>query len=75
MGPFIEAWVRAHGDSAAARAEARTRFFIPLLAHLDEDGIGHLPEIANGEPPHTPRGCPFQAWSVAEALRIQRLLA
>jgi|SRR5271163_1566951 len=75
MGPFIEAWVRAHGDGAAARAEARTRFFIPLLAHLDEDGIGHLPEIANGEPPHTPRGCPFQAWSVAEALRIQRLLA
>ena len=32
-------------------------------------------EIVDAEPPHTPRGCPFQAWSVGEALRIDRLLA
>ena len=23
-------------------------------------------------PPHTPRGCPFQAWSVGEAIRIDK---
>ena len=23
----------------------------------------------DGHPPHTPRGCPAQAWSVAEVLR------
>jgi glycogen debranching enzyme len=33
-----------------------------------------LPEIADGDAPHTPRGCPFQAWSVGEALRLQALL-
>jgi len=75
MGPFIEAWVRVRGDTAAAKAEARSRFLVPLLAHLDSAGIGHLPEIADAEAPHTPRGCPFQAWSVAEALRAQRLLS
>ena len=75
MGPFIEAWVRVRGETAAAKAEARARFLKPLLAHLDAAGIGHLPEIADAEPPHTPRGCPFQAWSVAEALRIERFLA
>ena len=32
-------------------------------------GLGHLSEIADGEPPHTPRGCPFQAWSLGELLR------
>jgi predicted glycogen debranching enzyme len=74
VGPFIEAWLRVRGETTAAKAEARTRFFQPLLTHLDEAGIGHLPEIADGEAPHTPRGCPFQAWSVAEALRIDRLL-
>src|SRR3989442_16015268 len=46
------------------------RFPKPLLKHLDEAGLGHIPEIADAEPPHTPRGCPFQAWSVGEALRL-----
>ena len=72
MGPFVEAWVRVRGGTAEVIAEARRRFLEPLLAHLDEAGVGHLPEIADGDPPHTPRGCPFQAWSVGEALRLDR---
>lgn len=75
IGPFIEAWVRVRGGTVAARREARARFLDPLLRHLDEAGLGHLPEIADAEPPHTPRGCPFQAWSVGEALRASRLLS
>jgi predicted glycogen debranching enzyme len=71
MGPFVEAWVRVHGGSSAAISEARDRYLNPLLAHLDSSGIGHLPELADAEPPHAPRGCPFQAWSVGEALRLE----
>ena len=71
-GPFIEAWVRVRGDTAAARREARTRFLAPLLAALGSAGSGHLPEIADAEPPHTPHGCPFQAWSMGELLRLER---
>lgn len=70
IGPFVEAWVRSRGGGDAAKKEARQRFLAPLLAHLDEAGLGHISEIADGEAPHTPRGCPFQAWSVAEALRL-----
>ncbi len=69
-GPFIDAWVRARGETEEARREARLRFLEPLRAHVGEPGMGHLPEIADGDPPHAPRGCPFQAWSVAEVLRI-----
>ncbi len=72
MGPFVEAWVRVRGGTAEANEEARARFFAPLLAHLNDLGLGHLPEIADAEPPHTPRGCPFQAWSIGEALRLDR---
>ncbi|TMB48858.1 MAG: glycogen debranching protein [Deltaproteobacteria bacterium] len=72
MGPFVEAWVRVRGGTPDAIAEARCRFLEPLFGHLDDAGIGHLPEIADGDPPHTPRGCPFQAWSVGEALRLDR---
>jgi glycogen debranching enzyme len=74
-GPFVEAWLRVRGGGAAARREARRRFLAPLIAHLGEAGLGHVSEIADAEPPHTPRGCPFQAWSVGELLRIDRLLA
>lgn len=74
LGPFVEAWVRVRGDTAGAKVEARQRFLEPLLACGGEVGLGHLPEIADGEPPHTARGCPFQAWSVAEALRLDRVV-
>lgn len=74
MGVFVEAWVRTHGLDEDARAAARARFLEPFLATLDPDGSGHLPEIADGDAPHTPRGCPFQAWSVGEALRLDRLV-
>ncbi|MEO8602825.1 MAG: amylo-alpha-1,6-glucosidase [bacterium] len=74
LGPFVDAWVRVRGGGADVRHEARSRFLVPLLAHLDDAGLGHISEIADGDPPHTPRGCPFQAWSVGEALRLDRLL-
>jgi predicted glycogen debranching enzyme len=71
LGPFVEAWLRVRGSSAAAKQEARARFVAPLLAHLGEAGLGHVSEIADAEPPFTPRGCPFQAWSLGELLRLE----
>jgi glycogen debranching enzyme len=41
---------------------------------MDAAGLDHISEIADGDLPHTPRGCPFQAWSVAEALRLDRVV-
>jgi predicted glycogen debranching enzyme len=75
LGPFIEAWLRVHGDNDAPRAEARRRFVDPLLASMNTYGLGHICEVADGDPPHTPGGCPFQAWSVGEMLRIEHLLS
>ena len=70
-------WVELIGADllrAEARREARTRFLAPLHEHLGVAGIGHVSEIADAEPPHTPRGCPFQAWSLCELLRAQALV-
>jgi predicted glycogen debranching enzyme len=74
VGPFVEAWLRVHGASAANKADARSRFLAPLLAHLDVAGLGHVSEVADAEPPHTPGGCPFQAWSLGEVLRLDRVV-
>ena len=77
MGPFVEAWLRTNGESELSRSIARAKFIQPLLDHLEEAGIGHLSEIADGDPTNTPdgpkqipRGCPFQAWSLAELIRV-----
>ncbi len=65
-GAFVDAWLRVYGD----RAAAHRRFVEPLLARTTIAGLGHLSEVCDGDPPHHPGGCPFQAWSVAELLRI-----
>jgi len=73
LGPFVEAWLRVRRRSARVRADARERFLAPILTRATAAG-GHVPEIADGDPPHTPRGCPHQAWSVGELLRLQHLI-
>jgi predicted glycogen debranching enzyme len=74
IGPFVEAWLRVRGTQGAAKEEARKRFLPPLLDHLGTAGLGHVSEVADGEPPHLPGGCPFQAWSLGELIRVQRML-
>jgi predicted glycogen debranching enzyme len=72
LGPFVEAWVRAHGDCADTRTRARKRFLGPFTTRHFSAGQSHIAEIADGEAPFTPRGCPFQAWSLGEYLRLER---
>jgi predicted glycogen debranching enzyme len=67
MGPFISAYVKAHGRTAPARAQAR-KWIEPLERYAMESG-GQIPEIFDAESPHDARGCIAQAWSVAELLR------
>ena len=74
IGPFVEAWLRVRGGSESAKNEARSRFLAPVLEHLNHAGLGHVSEIADAEAPYTPRGCPFQAWSLAELLRLDRVV-
>ncbi|MES1164145.1 MAG: amylo-alpha-1,6-glucosidase [Verrucomicrobiota bacterium] len=72
IGPFVEAWVRAHGSTGEAWRAARAQFLAPLLAHMDDAGLGHVSEVADADAPHKPGGCPFQAWSLGELLRLDR---
>jgi glycogen debranching enzyme len=65
MGPFLDAYLKTHGD----KQEAET-LLLPLIKHMDEQaGLGTISEIFDGDAPHAPRGCIAQAWSVAEVLR------
>src|SRR5262249_37598230 len=74
MGPFVDAWLRVRGNDEKAKKEARSRFLEPLQLHLQTAGLGHISEIADAEAPFTPRGCPFQAWSLGEFVRLERTI-
>jgi predicted glycogen debranching enzyme len=69
-GAFVEAWVRLRGNTPQAKEEART-LFLGTLTRPDLQGLGHVPEIADSIEPFTARGCPFQAWSLGELLRLE----
>jgi predicted glycogen debranching enzyme len=67
LGPLATAQVNVRGPDEG-RERAR-RIIEGVLPHLEEAGIGTVSEIFDAEPPHSPRGCIAQAWSVAEILR------
>jgi predicted glycogen debranching enzyme len=68
IGPFVAAHYRVYGDKEMARS-----FLRPLFHHMADHGLGSISEIFDGQPPFTPRGCPHQAWSVAELLRVWQM--
>jgi len=63
LGHYVLAEYRVRGDALAAQARLEA-----LADHLGDAGLGTVSEIFDGHPPHTPRGAPCQAWSVACAL-------
>jgi predicted glycogen debranching enzyme len=70
IGPFITAYLKTHQHAPAAKEQARA-WLAAFRAHLCEAGLGQVSEIFDADPPHTPRGCIAQAWSVAELLRCE----
>lgn len=72
-GPFVEAWLRVRENSADAVAQARTDFLAPMLQQLRQDGVGHVSELTDAQSPWSPRGAPFQAWSLGELMRVLAL--
>ena len=66
IGPYVDA-ARATGVPVGGVLDG-------LEAHLGEWGLGSISETADGSAPHAATGCPFQAWSVAETLRVRRLV-
>ncbi len=70
LGPFITGYLKAWGPSAH-NLEFVMKTFLQVLfeRQIYEGGLGTISEIFDGDPPHKPRGCIAQAWSVAELLR------
>ncbi len=70
LGPFTTAFLKTKGYVKPQRDYAFENFLYPFWTkQIYTAGLGSLSEIYDGDPPHAPRGCISQAWSVAEPLR------
>jgi predicted glycogen debranching enzyme len=68
LGPLISAYVRVNGRGDGARREAR-ELLQDCIDYIQGDGLGQMPELFDGDVPHTPGGAVACALSVAEILR------
>lgn len=68
MGPYCDGLRSVRKDAAGTDALIRA-LLTPLVESMDEGCVGQIAEIYDGDQPHRTRGCPAQAWSIAEVAR------
>ncbi|MBL8216344.1 MAG: glycogen debranching enzyme family protein [Bryobacterales bacterium] len=69
LGPFLSARLRAFGRTPENLAWCREQLRA-MEAEIDQNCLGQLAEIYDGDEPRRAVGAAAQAWSVAEVLRI-----
>lgn len=68
FGRYVSAYLKAYpGDQKTITFVKQ--LYVPFWKRFIEAGVNTISEIYDGDPPHTPRGCISQAWSIAELLR------
>ncbi|WP_300463876.1 amylo-alpha-1,6-glucosidase [Desulfobacula sp.] len=68
---FCEAWTAAFGKKSRPTGLA---WLGSVMALMRKGAAGHIPEILDGDFPHTPRGCDAQAWGSSEVARVMHKL-
>ena len=71
LGHFAEAYLKLHEKSGIKFVE---KIYNNFKEDMNIHGIGSISEIYDGNPPHKPKGAISQAWSVAEIIRIKKLI-
>lgn len=69
MGPYLTAALRYGMPKSEAKAILKQG-----KEMLREYGLNGICEVYDAEEPRRPNGCPFQAWSVGEWLRVWKLI-
>ncbi len=65
LGSYFTACLRYREDPKTVRKQIRA-----IQPALSEYGLGGIAEVYDGDAPHNPGGCPWQAWSACEIARV-----
>ena len=69
LGMYCDAYCTVHGTEHDAKAHIKA-LWEQCITASQHYGLHGICEVASGNSPHTPNGCPWQAWSVSEYIRI-----
>ena len=74
LGPYISAYVKLNGDTGNEEKDNRVKREAKRILRegkemMNQYGLGGVAEVYDGDAPHLPNGCPYQAWSASEMLR------
>lgn len=69
IGGFFTAYCKVNDYSKEA-VDFVDSLLYDLESHLENQCLGSIAEIFDGDTPHKPRGCYAQAWRVGEILRV-----
>jgi glycogen debranching enzyme len=67
IGPFVDAYLYAHGESQETLAFCR-ELIRPLEGELSARCLGSVSEVYDAEVPEHPGGCPAQLWSITQLI-------
>ncbi len=68
---YIEAYYMCYGEDSKDKVLSVLGSTSVLL---NSGCVGHIPEIMDGDIPHTQRGCLAQAWGCSETYRVFRMI-
>jgi len=68
---YCEAFAKVYGRTAHPTALSWLSSAVRLV---NRGCVGHVPEILDGDAPHTQRGCDAQAWGASEIYRVWAFL-
>ena len=71
LGHFAEAYLQLHEKSGINYIK---KLYYGFEEEMERHGLGTISEVFDGDPPHNPGGAISQAWSVAELLRIKKMI-
>lgn len=71
LGHFCEAYLKVHKKSGLQMVKD---LYFGFEAEMTNAGIGTISELFDGNPPHEAKGAISQAWSVAELLRLKKII-
>ena len=71
LGAYAEAYLKVFGASGV---DAIKDIYSDFEKEMNDNGIGTISEVYDGDPPHKAGGAISQAWSVSELLRIKSMI-
>lgn len=68
---YSEAYYMVYREAGRKTAKAVLSSAVRLI---ESGSVGQLPEVLDGDTPHTKRGCDSQAWGITELYRVWKIL-